>query len=276
MARAALGAPEGHAGAELRRIVSENGHVHPLPLEGMVLSKLLAERLRLERGDFVEVEVLTGLRPTARVRVSGIVADLMGISAYMSLDGLHRLTRQGNQVSGAFLLADPAERSALNAELKQLPAVASVASPATMLASFEKQMDESLYIAIGFLLAFSSVISVAVIYNGTRIALSERGRELASLRVLGFSRAEVSTLLLGEQAVVTLFAIPVGWALGYLMASGVVTGLTSETYRIPLVVSTSTYAWSAGVTIAAATASALLVRRRLYRMDLIAVLKTRE
>jgi putative ABC transport system permease protein len=115
-----------------------------------------------------------------------------------------------------------------------------------------------------------------VIYNGTRIALSERGRELASLRVLGFTRKEVATLLFGEQAVITVVAIPLGWAIGYGLAWAVVSSMASETYRIPLVVSATTYLWTALITVVAATASGLLVRRRLNRMDLIAVLKTRE
>ncbi|MDH3284892.1 MAG: ABC transporter permease, partial [Acidobacteriota bacterium] len=130
--------------------------------------------------------------------------------------------------------------------------------------------------AVFFIVGFASVISVAVIYNGTRIALSERGRELASLRVLGFTRREVATLLFGEQAVITVLAIPAGWVIGYGLAYLVVTAMASETYRIPLVVSAQTYFWTALVTLAAAAASALLVRRRLNRMDLIAVLKTRE
>ena len=122
----------------------------------------------------------------------------------------------------------------------------------------------------------SVVISVAVIYNGTRIALSERGRELASLRVLGFTHWEVAVLLFGEQAVITALAIPIGWVIGYGLASLVVTAMASETYRIPLVVATRTYTWSALVTVVAALGSGMLVRRRLERMDLIAVLKTRE
>jgi putative ABC transport system permease protein len=154
--------------------------------------------------------------------------------------------------------------------------VASVVSPATMLASFESQLEESLFVAVGFIVAFASIISVAVIYNGTRIALSERGRELASLRVLGFTRQEVAALLFGEQAVITVLAIPIGWVIGYGLAYLVVTSMASETYRIPLVVSTQTYFWTAFITVLAAAASALLVRRRLNRMDLIAVLKTRE
>jgi putative ABC transport system permease protein len=145
-----------------------------------------------------------------------------------------------------------------------------------MLASFESQLEDSFFVAVGFIVAFASVISVAVIYNGTRIALSERGRELASLRVLGFTRNEVATLLFGEQAVITLAAIPAGWAIGYVLAYLVVTAMASETYRIPLVVSSGTYLWTGLITMLAAMASAMLVRRRLDRMDLIAVLKTGE
>jgi putative ABC transport system permease protein len=157
-----------------------------------------------------------------------------------------------------------------------MPAVAGVGSPAEMLASFQAQLGDSLFIAIGFLLGFASVISIGVIYNGARIALSERGRELASLRVMGFHRSEVAAFLLGEQAAVTALAIPLGWCLGWLMALAISGSLQSDVYRIPLVVSVRTYAIAAVVTIIAAIASGWIVRRRINQLDLIAVLKTRE
>jgi putative ABC transport system permease protein len=237
---------------------------------------MLADRLEVERGDTLSVEVLTGLRRTHRVAVADVVDDLLGVAAYMTMDALHRLTREGARASGAYLLTDRERLDVVNQELKRAPGVASVVSPATMLASFESQLEDSLFVAVFFIVGFASVISVAVIYNGTRIALSERGRELASLRVLGFTRQEVATLLFGEQAVITVVAIPAGWAIGYALAYLLVTSMASETYRIPLVVSAQTYLWTALITLVAATASALLVRRRLNRMDLIAVLKTRE
>ena len=260
----------------LRQIVSESRHVHPLPLEGLVLSRMLTDRLEVRRGDTLSVEVLTGLRRTSRVVVADVVDDLLGVSAYMTTDALQRLTREGPRASGAYLLTDQERLGAVNEELKRAPGVASVVSPSTMLASFERQLEDSLFVAIFFIVGFASIISVAVIYNGTRIALSERGRELASLRVLGFTRKEVATLLFGEQAVITVAAIPAGWAIGYALAWLLVTSMASETYRIPLVVSAETYLWTGLITLVAAAASALLVRRRLNRMDLIAVLKTRE
>jgi putative ABC transport system permease protein len=263
-------------GSRLRRIVGESGAVRPLPLDGMVMSEVLADRLRVERGDTLLVEALTGLRRTEPIVLADVVDDVLGAACYMSTDAVRRLTREGPRASGAYLLTDGQHLDAVSEELKNAPAVASVASPETMLASFQRQLDESLYVAISFIVGFASIISVAVIYNGTRIALSERGRELASLRVLGFTKQEVATLLFGEQAIITLVAIPVGWAIGWGLAYLLVTSLNSETYRIPLVVSLSTYAWTAGITLIAATLSGMLVRRRLNRMDLIAVLKTRE
>lgn len=263
-------------GARLRRVVTAAGGTRPIPLEGLLMSAYLARQLGLSTGDEVTVEVLEGERRTARVEVAGVVEDFLGVSAYMSLDALHRLARGGRPISGAYLAVAPEAREGLNARLKDLPMVAGVASPAQMLESFETQLEEGLLIGVFFILGFSSVISVAVIYNGARVSLSERGRELASLRVLGFSRREVAVLLLGEQGLTTLVGIPLGWGLGYLLAAAVAAGLQTETYRIPLIIDPPTFAWAALITAVAAAVSGGLVRRRLDRMDLVEVLKTRE
>lgn len=260
----------------LRRIVTERGGIQRLPPEGLVLSAMLAEELHVAPGDSVDVEVLEGRRQTARLPVAGEVEDFLGLSAYLNLDALYRLAGEAPVVSGAYLQVDPEARDSVNAELKRLPVVAGVTSPTQMLRSFQQQIAQSLYVAVGFLILFSSIISAAVIYNGARIALSERGRELASLRVLGFTRAEVAVLLLGEQGIVTLLAIPLGWGIGIALAGAVTAAMRSETYRIPLVVSGRTYATSALIVVIAAAVSGLLVRRRLNRLDLMAVLKTRE
>jgi putative ABC transport system permease protein len=264
------------AGSRLRRIVNADGDIRPLPMEGVVLSALVAEGLRVEPGQFIEVEVLTGKRPSRDVLVTGVVDDLMGISAYMDLDALRRLTLEGPLISGAYLLVDAPFRSALNTELKRAPGVASVVSPSTMLESFQTQLEESLLISIFFLLGFAGIISVAVIYNGARISLSERARELASLRVLGFTRGEVARLLFGEQGVITVAGIPMGYAMGYALAAFVTTAMASETYRIPVVVSVRTYFIAALITAVSAIASGLLVQRRLNELDMISALKTHE
>ncbi len=265
-----------HPDGTLRQIVGSDTRRHPLPLEGVLMSAFLAETLGVAPGDTLWAEVLGGSRAEGPLRVAGLVDDFLGTSAYVTLEVLERLTGDGPVRSGAYLTVDERFQGDLNERLKNTPSVASVASPATMLASFQERLEGSLMVSVAFMLGFASIISVAVIYNGTRIALSERGRELASLRVLGFTRREVARLLLGEQAVITLLAIPLGCALGYGMAAGVVAAMDSETYRIPLVVSPRTYVLAGAATLVSAGVSAWLVRRRLDRIDLISVLKTRE
>ena len=260
----------------LRRIIAQTGKVHPLPSQGVVISRILADRLQVGPGDVVRVDVLEGRRIQGSLVIAGVVDDFLGLSATMNLDALQRLVKGPAMLTGAYLSIDEDRRSAVNRYLKTLPNIAGVASPQSMLASFQTQMDESLYIVIVLLIGFASVIAVGVIYNGARISLSERGRELASLRVMGFRRNEATTLLLGEQAVITLLAIPIGWTLGYALAFTVTESIQSDTYRLPFIVSTTSYAASALITILAALFSGVLVRRRVDRLDLIEVLKTRE
>jgi putative ABC transport system permease protein len=262
--------------ARLRRIVTADGLIQPLAPQGIVMSARLAEELAVTSGDTVLVEVLEGARRSAPVQIAGVVEDFLGLSAYMHIEALHRLTRGGRTFSGAFLAVDEPARSGLNLQLKHVPAVGGVSSPSQMLETFERQLADSLFIGIFFMVGFSGVIAVAVVYNGARIALSERQRELASLRVLGFSRNEVTRLLLGEQALVTFAAIPFGCLLGYGLAAALVAGLDTEAYRIPLVVSVWTYVWAGAVTTAAAFGSGWIVRRQLDQMDIVSVLKTRE
>jgi len=260
----------------LRRIINFDGNEVPVPATGVVISSVLAERLGVASGDEIIVEILEGKRNTARVKVSGIIEDFLGISAYMSKESLWRLSGEPYVVSGAYLAVDRQNVELLYQALKQVPAVTGVASPDTMLASFEDQLAEGILIAAGFLLGFAGIIAVGVIYNGARISLSERGRELASLRVMGFHRREVATLLLGEQAVITMFAIPLGWLIGYGLCYAITTSIETDIYRMPFVAESRTYVISAVLVMVAAAASGWAVRRRLDRFNLVEVLKTRE
>lgn len=260
----------------LNRVVDQEGRQQEMPAEGLLLSSILAQVLRVAPGDYVTVEVLEGARPMARLRVAAVVDDTMGMQAYMSLDGVHRLMREGGAVSGAYLQVDEARIEELNTRLKLVPAVAGVALTEAMRRSFRETMAENLSLQIAINVIFAGIIAFGVVYNAARISLSERGRELASLRVLGFTRQEISLILLGELAVLTLVSLPLGSALGYWLSQVIVSAFTSEVYRIPLVAQSSTVAWAWIVVMTAAAFSSLVVRRRLDRLDLVAVLKTRE
>lgn len=262
--------------SELRRIINADGRQLPVPTTGMVISSLLAKRLQVNSGDTLWVEWLDGERQRNQQVVSGIVDDFIGVSVYMSQTALARATGNVPLISGAFLTTSAQDQGRVFSQLKQMPAVAGVASPASMLASFEQEMAETIFISSAFLVGFASIIAVGVIYNGARISLSERGRELASLRVLGFHRREVAFLLLGEQALVTLLAIPFGSLLGYVFSRLIAASIETDAYRILFVFRLETYLLATVIVMAAAVASGWAVRRRLDKFDLVEVLKTRE
>ena len=261
---------------ELRQIVDRDGRRHELPAGGVLLTTRLAKRLAVRPGDRLTVEVLEGARPVREVVVAGVVDEMIGMSAYLELPDLNRLMREGGTLSGAYLKVDPPVRKGLYARLKRLPAVTGVGVREAALQGFQSTVAESFRISITTLIAFACVISFGVIYNGSRIALSERGRELASLRILGFSRAEVASMLLGEQALLTLAALPLAAAIGFGVCALLVLRFESDLFRMPLVVSARTYLYAFLTVAASALASGIAVRRRLDRLDLVEVLKTRE
>ncbi len=263
-------------GSRLRRLVDAEGRTVDLPPDGLVVSRKLAEVLSVNAGDTLQVEVLEGTRPVRSIQISRLVDELIGLGAYMEISALNRVMREGPSISGAYLAIDEQHAGDLYASLKNLPAVGGVAFREALLKSFQEILDRSVVTATLINIVFACIIAFGVVYNGARIALSERGNELASLRVLGFTRREVSTILLGEQAVLTLAAIPLGFSFGILLSWLLSLKLDTEFYRMPLLFTSSTFGLSLIVVLTAAAVSGTLVARRLNELDLIAVLKTRE
>lgn len=261
---------------ELRRIVDKNLNPINLPPEGIVLGASLANSLGVKKGDTVIVEVTEGSRPIREVVISDVPEELLGLGTYMDIRALNRLMNEGGTLSGAFLSVDKEARQAVYSKLKQTPAVAGVSLPESALNSFNDTMARTMGTMTWFLIGFACVIAFGVVYNGARIALAERGRELASLRVLGFTRGEIGKMLLGEQGALTLAAVPIGWAVGGIICYAITKVIDAEIVRLPLVLSAGTFAYSALIVIAAAVLSGLLVAWRVKHMDLISVLKTRE
>jgi putative ABC transport system permease protein len=264
------------ADSDLRRIVTANYQITSPPTDGLLLTTKLAEVLGVRPGQSVTVEVLEGKRPIRQLPVAATVDELIGLSAYMNVEALNRLMDEGASSSGAFLMVDEPSIPRLYAELKQTPAVNAVSIPQAALASFKDTIARTINTSTAILIGFSVVIALGMVYNGARIALSERGHELASLRVLGFTRREIAFILLGEQAILTLMAIPLGFAFGYSIAGLITVVIDTELVRFPLVVSARTYSLAFIVVVISAFLSGCLVRWRLRHLDLIAVLKTRE
>jgi len=263
-------------GSRLYRLLDADERLVPLPSDGLLLSSKLAELLEVRPGDRILIEVLEGDQPVREVPVSALVTEYGGTNAYMDVRAIHRLLREGDHLTGAFLAVERDRMDELYRTLKNTPRVSGVTIKEASVQSFRDTIAENLGNIRFFNILFATVIAFGVVYNNARISLAERSRDLATLRVIGFTRAEISAILLGELAVITLASIPLGLVVGYLFAAWTTLGLDTEVYRIPLVIGRSTYGFAVTVVLVAAAISGLIVRERLDHLDLIAVLKTRE
>ena len=261
---------------QLRRLIDTGGTRQRLPPEGLVLTDYLADYLGVRPGGAVQVEVMEGHRRTLTVALAATVSEPVGVSAYMERQALNRLMREGPAISGVWLLTDESQHGALYDALWDAPAIASIGLIGEAEAAIRDYIDDTVLIMMGVLLLLGGSITFAVAYNNARIAFAERSRELATLRVLGYTRGEVSWILLGEIAALTLLAIPLGWLLGTGFALALSEAMSTELFRVPFVITTQTYAFAAAGVLVATALSVLLILRRLRRLDMVSALKTVE
>jgi putative ABC transport system permease protein len=261
---------------DLSRIIDVDLHLVGLPESGLAISSWLAGLLRVRVGDFVEVDLLEGQRRTVSLPVAALVEDYFGIHGMMDANALSRVLREAPAVNSVNVSFDANERERFYDAIKRLPVVSGTALQRLSLANFREVMTVIVTAMANIYTGLAAVIAFGVVYNSARISLSERARELASLRVLGFTQGEVLRILLLEVALLTFLAQPPGWVLGYGLAWTLKTKMAADVMRTRLVVEHSAYALSSAFVLAAALFSALVIRRRINRLDLVAILKTRD
>ena len=263
-------------GMDLSRVLDGDNKNTVFPDQGIVLSARLAEHLNVDVGDILDLEILQSQRGNFTVPVTGVIQQFFGLGAYMDLDFLSALLQQKPLINSVHVALDNTQLPQLYESVKAAPNIAGMVLWTQIRKSFNDTIAESSGISTTVYAIVASLIVIGVVYNSARIQLSERARELASLRILGFTRGEVSFILMGEMMFLTIIAIPLGFLIGYVFASAIVSSFSSDLYTIPLVINRETYGLSGVIVFAAALGSALLVRRRVNRLDLIAVMKTRE
>ncbi|MBI2571230.1 MAG: FtsX-like permease family protein [Candidatus Schekmanbacteria bacterium] len=262
--------------AELRRLLDHRHRPLDPPATGVMLDDFLGGYLGVRPGDTITVEELTGRRRTRTVAVAALVRRYLGVGAYMEISALNRHLGEGIVFSGAALAVDAREKDAVYAALRSRPGVAGVVVRDAAVARVRETMGNNMIVFAIFASLFAATIAFGVVYNYARISLAERSRELASLRVLGFTRREISAILLGELGVVVLAAIPLALVIGRALCAVMMVGLQTDIVRIPVVVDRDSYAYATAIILASTALSALVARRRLHELDLIGVLKTRE
>lgn len=263
--------------AELHRLVDTSRQPFLPPPDGLILTRYLGEEiLGVRPGDRLTVEVLTGRQPVLELPVAGFVEEYIGISGYMQLDSLNRVMRDGSVITGTFLAIDDTAEQQVFDELMRRPAVAGVALRAQSIASFYESFAETILVFTFVNTLLAATIAFGAVYNSARIALAERSRELASLRVLGFTRAEIAYILIGELMLLVVVGIGLGFFVGRGICAMFAEAISSDIYRVPLVLEPSTYAFGAAVVLASGAVSSWVIKRRLDGLDLVEVLKTRE
>ncbi len=260
----------------LHQIIDINQREFVPSADGLVITDRMARKLAVRVGDSLRVELLEAGREVFSLPVVGTVAEMMGMNAYIERRTLNRLLREGNVINQVAMAVDRTREAQLLVQLKSLPRVMAVLSKSVLLRNVQEVTARNMLVFSAVLTTFACIIAIGVVYNNARIALAERAWELASLRVLGFTRAEVSGFLLGELAIEIILAIPIGIFLGYGLALTIINLIQSDEFYFPLVIAPKTYAFAAFSVIAAGLVSALIVRRRIDNLDLVAVLKTRE
>lgn len=263
-------------GAALARPLDHAGAVIPFEGRGVILSQALAQDLGVRPGDRVALDLLEGRRPSVDLPVTALAEDYSGGVAYMARSQLNIILGDGDLASGADLLAVVADQSALYAALEARPQVVSAASRDDTVADWRKAMSQSFSISIVFYLGFAAAIAFGVAYNMGRITLAERSRDLATLQVLGFSKLECVYILLGELAVLGLAAIPFGVLAGVGMAHVMSVAFRHEDLRFPVIITARTLAVSLSGYLAAIGLAAAMLTPRVWRLDLVSVLKTRD
>lgn len=267
------GIPEG---ARLQHVIDANLKSVELPARGLLLTDFLAQKMAVSPGDVVKVEILEGDRRILSVPVAGVTSEFLGVGAYMSLEGLNRALGEGPVINQVVMNVDPRYADRIYNDLRETPKVLGIAIRQAMLDSFYETLAKTFLTFTFFSSLLGGVIAFGVIYNTVRISLAEKGRELASLRVLGYTHNEIAHILLGEMAILLLLGIPMGWLIGNGLAMLLITAMQTELYRVPLIVTSQTLGVSAATVVVSAVASGAIAWWRLKKLDLVAVLKTRE
>jgi putative ABC transport system permease protein len=261
--------------SDFYRLVGTGGERHALPSGGVVVTVGLARALDIAPGDSLDVELLER-GETRRLFITGRYDPMIGQGLFATRDWVNALLREQDVADGAYFAIAPGSDSAVFARMKDLPGVAAVTSRAATIANIEDQMRESMVFVLSLIIFSSCLIAIGVVYNNARVALSERGRELASLRVLGFTVNEVWSMQLGEQAAIVLLSIPVGVGIGALFSFALVKGFETERFHFPFVVALRSQLFAAAVVTLSAVLAGLVIRRRIRRLDMVAALRSRE
>lgn len=245
-----------------------------LPEHGVLLSSYLATMLDVAVDDVIEVELLSDSQRRFELPVVGVIDEPLGVGAYIERYALNRYIGEGPAINGVWAVLDRQTEAELYQHLHLMPLVIGINQVSKAEEQIRRYIDDTVLVTMIVLLILAGSITVAVVYNNARIIFAERERQLATLRVLGFHQYEVAWLLIGEIALLVCVAIPLGWLSGSGFSWLLLHSLSNDMFRVPWVMSTTPFIFSASGILVATAGSLLLIMRRLRQLDMLASLKT--
>jgi putative ABC transport system permease protein len=249
-----------------------------IPEQGVVISEAMAGWLGVSRGDRIRLRLYERGRTKVELPVSAVAKSYVGLTfltLYMDRRLLNRILREDDVITGAQLRVDETRTDELYAAIQATPSITGAVSQGAALKTMRRIVSENLRIAL-INIVVAAIIIFGVVYNSARISLSERVRELASMRMLGYSRFDAAYVLAGELWLLGLLALPIGFALGYGVAFMMTEGTASEMFRLPLHLEPRAFGYAALVVVVTLAVSTLAVARQLFSVDIVSVLKARD
>lgn len=262
-------------GQRLRRVLDEKLTPVDVKSDGLLMSRRLSDKLGVTPGDLVEIELLEGRRLRRETILAGAVNDLIGVWAYADRTWLDRFMQEDGRVSAVAVRLDPAQTEAFYTAVKRTPRISTVSFTAQAMRNFRQSTGAVVLLMAGFFSLFAITIAFGVVYNSARIAYHEHAIELATLRILGFTKLETARLLFAEVIAEIALAIPIGLILGRSLVRLLLLAFETEMFEIPAKIDPASYVLAAALVIVAAVGSIIMIGRQLWRFDLVSVLKSR-
>ncbi len=261
----------------LKKIADEKGRELNIPAQGVLLSNSQAQKLGVRVGEDVEIETLLPQGPTHRsfIRVAGISHQMIGSATYVDLEVANRLLEAQNLISGAMLKSEAGKASLVEERLGEMLNIASISSREKEIANFEANLGAMIY-TVGIMVLFAMILGLAIVYNASLMTFVERERELASLKVIGYSNKELAGILGKENLLQSILGIALGLPLGKIMATGFISSIETDLYSFPVIIYPLTYVFSTLTAIVFIIIAHRLAIRGVNRINLVETLKNRD
>ena len=244
--------------------------------DGVLITEKFAKALGVSAGDMITIKEDETAEPVGDVRVAGVVENYLSSYIYMTPNIYKALYGETASLNAALIKVDPsADTNAVAEDLLDINGVTSVSMNATTQAQVNSMLG-NLNVIIAVMILAAGLLAFIVLYNLNNINITERRRELATLKVLGFYPGELAAYVYRENVILTLFGTVLGMGLGFVLHWFVMQTVETETVMFGAEMRFTSYLFAILLTIVFAVLVNALMYFRMKKIDMIESLKSVE